>query len=124
YRSYPGDVFHAVNPRVLERDVQNLADITYQLKGMTYRLEDYIKRNNVTALMVIKQGKVIFEYYGQGNTKETLWTSRSVGKSVVSTLVGIALQEGKITSLDDNIIKYNPNVKGTAWEGVTVRQLL
>ncbi|EMT0557483.1 serine hydrolase domain-containing protein [Providencia stuartii] len=124
YRSYPGDVFHAINPKPLEREIQNLVDVTYQLKGMTYNLDDYIKRNDVTALMVIKQGKVVFEYYGKGNTPKTLWTSRSVGKSVVSTLVGIALQEGKIASLDDAIVKYNPSVKGTAWEDVTIRQLL
>ncbi|MEQ4619656.1 serine hydrolase [Providencia vermicola] len=124
YRAYPGDVFHAVNPKPLERKIQRLDDVTYQLKGMTYNLENYIKRNDVTALMVIKKGNVVFEYYGRGNTPQTLWTSRSVGKSVVSTLVGIALQEGRITSLDDAIEKYNPSVKGTVWEGVTIRQLL
>ncbi|MEY0231054.1 serine hydrolase domain-containing protein [Providencia manganoxydans] len=124
YRSYPGDVFHANNPKSLVREIENLEDVTYQIKGMTYRLEDYIKRNNVVALMVIKKGKVAFEYYGKENTAETLWTSRSVGKSIVSTLVGIALQEGKISSLDDAIVKYNPSVQGTVWENVTIKQLL
>ncbi len=74
--------------------------------------------------MVIKDGKIVWDYYGQGNTPTTLWTSRSVGKSVVSTLVGVALKEGKITSLDDEVVKYNPDVRGTAWEHVTIRQLL
>ncbi|HGN1705788.1 TPA: serine hydrolase domain-containing protein [Providencia rettgeri] len=124
YRSHLGDVFYAKNPKPLIRDIQNLENVSYQIKGINYQLEDYIKRNNVVGLMVIKHGKVVFEYYGKGNTAKTLWTSRSVGKSIVSTLVGIALQDGKITSLDDAIVKYNPSVKGTVWENVTIRQLL
>lgn len=124
YRSYPGDVFHANNPKPLIREPQDLNNVSYQIKGVNYQLEDYIKRNNVVALMVIKRGKVVFEYYGKGNTAKTLWTSRSVGKSIVSTLIGIALQEGKIASLDDPIEKYNPSVKGTVWENVTIKQLL
>ncbi|MFH6844845.1 serine hydrolase domain-containing protein, partial [Acinetobacter baumannii] len=59
-----------------------------------------------------------------GNTDTTLWTSRSVGKSVVSTLVGIAIQQGKIHSLDDLITVYEPELKGTAWDGVTLKQLI
>ncbi len=49
---------------------------------------------------------------------------RSVGKSVVSTLVGIAIQQGKIHSLDDLITVYEPELKGTAWDGVTLKQLI
>ncbi len=54
------------------------------------------------------------KYLAEGNTDTTLWTSRSVGKSVVSTLVGIAIQQGKIHSLDDLITVYEPELKGTA----------
>ncbi len=51
------------------------------------------------------------KYLAEGNTDTTLWTSRSVGKSVVSTLVGIAIQQGKIHSLDDLITVYEPELK-------------
>ncbi len=64
------------------------------------------------------------KYLAEGNTDTTLWTSRSVGKSVVSTLVGIAIQQGKIHSLDDLITVYEPELKGTAWDGVTLKQLI
>jgi len=73
---------------------------------------------------VLKNGKIAYKYLGEGNTDHTLWTSRSVGKSVVSTLVGIAIKEGKIKSLNDLITDYEPDLKGTAWEGVTLRQLI
>ena len=124
YRSYEGDVFKAGKAVPIPRAGQDLSGVSYQYQGHDFKLADYLKRNSVTGMMVIKDGKVVSDYYAEGNTPTTLWTSRSVGKSVVSTLVGVALKEGKIASLDDEIVKYNPDVKGTAWEHVTVRQLL
>ncbi|WP_392564018.1 serine hydrolase [Orbus wheelerorum] len=124
YRAYSGDVFKATNPQPIAQDLKDLSKITYKYDNHFYTLSEYIKRNDVTGMMVIKDGKIVFQYYGNGNDDTTLWTSRSVGKSVVSTLVGVALKEGKIASLDDLIIKYNPDVKGTVWEKVTIKQLL
>ena len=83
-----------------------------------------MKRQNVSGMLVLKDGKIAWKYLGEGNTDSTLWTSRSVGKSVVSGLVGVALKEGKIHSLDDLITRYEPDLKGTAWDGVTLRQLI
>ncbi|TBM23043.1 serine hydrolase domain-containing protein [Hafnia paralvei] len=124
YRSYEGDVFKAGKAQPIPRVSQDLSAVTYHYQGNDITLSDYLKRNSVTGMMVIKDGKIVWDYYGNGNTPTTLWTSRSVGKSVVSTLVGIALKEGKISSLDDEVVKYNPDVRGTAWEHVTIRQLL
>lgn len=124
YRSYAGDVFKAGKAVPVPREERDLSAAHYQFEGHSYGLTDYLKRENVTGMMVIKDGKIAWDYYGNGNTKNTLWTSRSVGKSVVSTLVGIALKDGKISSLDDEIVKYNPDVRGTVWEHVTIRQLL
>lgn len=95
YRSYEGDVFKAGKAKPIPRAAQNLSGVTYQYHGVNIALNDYLKRNSVTGMMVIKDGKIVWDYYGQGNTPTTLWTSRSVGKSVVSTLVGVALKEGK-----------------------------
>jgi CubicO group peptidase (beta-lactamase class C family) len=124
YRSYESDVFKAGQSVPVPRAAKDLSGVSYQYDGHDFKLGEYLKRNSVTGMMVIKDGKIVWDYYGEGNTPTTLWTSRSVGKSVVSTLVGVAVKEGKITSLDDEIVKYNPDVKGTAWEHVTVRQLL
>ena len=95
-----------------------------QVKGKIYNLQDYLKRQNVSGMLVLKNGHVAYKYLGEGNTDSTLWTSRSVGKSVVSALVGVAIKEGKIHSLDDLITQYEPDLKGTAWDGVTLRQLI
>lgn len=124
YRNYAGDVFYHGKSTPLVKADKQLGDVTYALNGQTWNLSDYLKRENVAGMLVLKDGKIAYKYLGEGNTDSTLWTSRSVGKSVVSTLVGIALKEGKIQSLDDDITRYEPDLKGTAWEGTTIRQLM
>ncbi|HHA2338287.1 serine hydrolase domain-containing protein [Enterobacter ludwigii] len=124
YRNYAGDVFHHGNATPLLSAEKPLTDARYQVNGMTYNLQDYLKRQNVSGMLVLKDGKIAWKYLGEGNTDTTLWTSRSVGKSVVSTLVGVALKEGKIRSLDDLVTQYEPDLKGTAWDGVTLKQLI
>ncbi|WP_058973420.1 serine hydrolase domain-containing protein [Type-D symbiont of Plautia stali] len=124
YRNYAGDVFHHGASTPLAPAPKKLIDASYQVKGNRYHLADYLTRQNVAGMLVLKNGKVAYKYFAAGNTDSTLWTSRSVGKSVVSTLVGIAIKQGKIHSLDDKVTQYEPELKGTAWDGVTLKQLI
>ena len=126
YRLYPGDVFRTQGAKAypLPPAPYKLPPLRYQMDGQTYDLEDYLRRQNVTGLLVLKDGRIVYEYYGDGNTDRTLWTSRSVAKSVVSILVGMAIKEGLIGSVADPITRYLPELRGTAWEGVTLRELL
>lgn len=124
YRNYAGDVFRHGNASPLLAAEKPLTDARYQVNGKSYDLQDYLKRQNVSGMLVLKNGKVAYKYLGEGNTDSTLWTSRSVGKSVVSALVGVAIKEGKIHSLDDLVTQYEPDLKGTAWDGVTLKQLI
>ncbi|HEJ7119491.1 CubicO group peptidase (beta-lactamase class C family) [Serratia marcescens] len=124
YRNYAGDVFHHGNATPLPAAAKPLKDASYRVNGKTYSLQDYLQRQNVSGMLVLKDGKIAWKYLGEGNTDATLWTSRSVGKSVVATLVGVAIKQGKIRSLDDLITQYEPDLKGTAWDGVTLRQLI
>lgn len=124
YRNYAGDVFHHGDAKPLQRAARQLTNVSYVMNGKRFTLDDYLRHQNVAGLLVLKDGKVAYRYLASGNTGSTLWTSRSVGKSVVSTLVGIALHEGKLKSLDEPITNYEPDMKGTAWDGVTIRQLI
>ncbi|WJF89815.1 serine hydrolase [Paraburkholderia bonniea] len=124
YRAYPGDVFKHDKATALPHTEKPLTNASYSVNGKSYNLADYLKRENVKGFLVIKNGAIAYEYYGDGNTKDTLWTSRSVGKSIVSTLVGAAIKDGKIKSLDDKLTVYKPDLKGTAWENVTLKQLI
>ena len=92
--------------------------------GDYWRLDDHIKAYNVSGLMVVKDGKVVLERYGLGRKPEDRWISFSVTKSFTSTLVGAAIQDGMIRSLDDPVTQYIPQLAGSAYEGVTLRQLL
>ncbi|MGH8436324.1 MAG: serine hydrolase domain-containing protein [Pseudomonas sp.] len=126
YRLYEGDVFspQGAKPFPLPEAKNKLTGIHYSMNGSDYDLDKYLVNQSVTGLLVLKNGEVAYEYYGKGNTQRTLWTSRSVAKSVVSVLIGVAIKEGKIKSTDDPVTHYVPELKGTAWEGVTLHQLM
>lgn len=99
-------------------------DPTFQYQGKTWTVADYMKAYRVSGLLVIKDGKIIMERYGLGRGPRDRWTSFSVAKSLTSTLVGAAIQDGKIKGLDAPVTDYIPELKGTAYEGVSVRDML
>lgn len=76
------------------------------------------------ALLVVHDGKLRLERYGLGFDGNGRWTSFSVAKSVTSTLVGAAIRDGHIRSMDDKVSTYIPQMKGSAYDDVSIRQLL
>ncbi len=87
-------------------------------------VDQWITDRNVTALLVMKDGRIVYENYFLGTTADDLRISWSVAKSYLSALVGILLAEGKIASLDDPVTKYAPMLKGSAYDGATLRNVL
>lgn len=87
-------------------------------------LQSFIELSDTSALLVIKDGQVIFEKYAHGDTASSLHTSFSVAKSFTSALMGIALSEGHIDGLDDPIRKYLPELTNASFDDVTVKQIL
>ena len=77
-----------------------------------------------SALVIVLDGEVVHEQYGLDFGPEGKWTSFSVAKSLTSTLVGAAVQDGAIQSLDDPITDYITDLRGSAYDGVTIRQVL
>src|SRR5699024_5810312 len=75
-------------------------------------------------VMVLVDGKVRLREYAPNFGPGKRWTSFSVAKSVTSVLLGIALEQGYVASLDDTLVTYIPSLEGTAYADVTVRQLL
>jgi CubicO group peptidase (beta-lactamase class C family) len=76
------------------------------------------------ALLIVQDGKLRLERYGLGFDAAGRWTSFSVAKSFTSTLVGAALRDGHIKSMDDKVSDYIPQMKGSAYDDVSIRQLL
>ncbi len=97
---------------------------TYSYNNHTYTLDQYFKRNRVLGFLVLKNNQIISEHYFQGSDQNSRFLSNSVGKSITSTLFGIALEAGKITSIDDSVTKYVPALKNSGFDRVTLRQVL
>lgn len=88
------------------------------------QVDDWIAERDVTALVVLKDGKIVYENYFLGTEPDDRRISWSVAKSYLSALVGVLLDEGKIASLDDQVTQYAPDLMGTAYEGATIRNVL
>ena len=89
-----------------------------------YDLYDYMSRNRVAGLLVMSGDTLIHEQYELGITAATRWLSMSMAKSVSTTLVGAAIQDGYITSVADPLTRYLPELAGSAYDGVSVRELM
>jgi CubicO group peptidase (beta-lactamase class C family) len=107
-----------------ERRDQRLSSVRYTLDGQPYDIPAFMRRNHVVGLLVIHDGAIAVERYGSGNGRHTKWYSFSVAKSVVSMLIGAAVRDGFIRSLDDPVTSYVPLLKGSAYDGVTLRQVM
>ncbi|MFY0630823.1 MAG: serine hydrolase [Flavobacteriaceae bacterium] len=97
---------------------------SYNYRGTHKKTEQLLTITDVTGLLVIKNDTIQFEKYHRGNTEDSHTIAWSVTKSFVSALVGIALEEGHIKSIDDVAVDYVSELKGTAYEQVSIKNLL
>jgi CubicO group peptidase (beta-lactamase class C family) len=115
---FPGDVAHA-SPRPYPLPDGKPLDL-----GAGDPAAAYMATNSVAGLIVVQDGKVRLERYARGFSRDGRYTSFSVAKSLTSTLVGAAIQDGHIKSVDDPVTRYIPALAGSAYDGVTIRQVL
>lgn len=87
-------------------------------------VDAYMAGQRNAGLIIVQDGKIRLEKYALGYAADGRWTSFSVAKSFTSTLVGAAVKDGFIKSLDDKVTAYIPGLKGSAYDDVSVRQLL
>lgn len=108
----------------LPESPRDFSTFTYSLEGATRNLDHFMTRLNVVGLLVITDGRIVLERYARGNTRDSRWTSWSVAKSVTSMLFGAAILDGRIKTLDEEVVKYVPALAGTSYTGVTLRHFL
>ena len=87
-------------------------------------LDELLESTGTHAFIVTKDGKLLDERYLNGYQRDSICISRSVAKSFTSALVGIAIDEGFIKSVDDPIINYLPELKDRGFDTITIRNLL
>ncbi len=100
------------------------ADIRYFYKRNRSSLTDYLSRNPVTGLLIAKDDRILFEAYQYGRTDRDRLISQSMAKSIMGILIGIAISEGAIKSVDDTAQTYVPGFEGTEYGKTPIRDLL
>ena len=99
-------------------------EIRYRYRNLGYTLDEYLERRRITGLLVLKDGEIVAERYRYSRTQDAKFLSFSMAKSVTSMLVGVALEKGLITSLNDPAGKYAKDLAGSAYGETPIRDLL
>jgi CubicO group peptidase (beta-lactamase class C family) len=99
-------------------------DFKYQHDGREYTAEQFLDRTYTNALLVMKDGRIVAEIYRNNTDETTRFIGWSMTKSIVGLLVGCALQEGRIKSIDDPITQYLPELQASGYSGATIKHVL
>lgn len=105
------------------RNVRELPQGTALSADLQEKVAAFIVETNSVGVMILEDGKMRHAAYARDFDENQRWTSFSVAKSFTSTLLGAAVKDGKIGSLQDNVVKYVPELAGSAYDGVTVEQI-
>jgi CubicO group peptidase (beta-lactamase class C family) len=81
----------------------DLGDVTYEVGGETFSVDSFLQRQPLMGLIVVKDNKILLEHYAPDHGPDRLWITFSVTKSVNSMLIGAAIQDGYIRSLEDRV---------------------
>lgn len=103
---------------------KDFSKVTYTLDGHTYSIDQYMKKYDGVGLLVMQDNNILLEKYALGNDEDSLWISFSVSKSVTSMLMGAAVKDGFIKSLDDPVTDYLPLLKGSAYDKSSIKNIL
>lgn len=98
--------------------------IAWTFQGLELTLDDYLARNPATGLLIARGNTILVERYQYGRTDRHRFTSWSMAKTVTAMLIGIALAEGRIRSVDDLAAAYVPALSGTEYGRTSLRHLL
>ncbi|HET7300129.1 MAG TPA: serine hydrolase domain-containing protein, partial [Oleiagrimonas sp.] len=121
YKIFPADrVAHGMQVHALPEG----KPLRPQWQDASITLSGYMQRYHIAGVMVLQNGRIRLQRYAANFGPSMRWTSFSVAKSVTSVLLGIALKQGYVHSLDDTLVIYIPQLAGSAYADVTVRQLL
>ncbi|KZL17820.1 6-aminohexanoate-dimer hydrolase [Pseudovibrio axinellae] len=96
----------------------------FRSRNKQYNTADFLADTDTGALLILKDGKVIHEHYALSGGRDVKWLSMSVAKSFVSLAIGIAIDEDLIKSIEEPVTQYVPNLAGSAYDGVRIKDIL
>ncbi|GAC21521.1 serine hydrolase domain-containing protein [Paraglaciecola arctica] len=124
YESFNATVIPASSqPLPFPVDPQPLPELfDYEKQPMT--LTTFLEDTQTTGLLVLKDGNIVYENYWFGHARDKQHISFSMAKSFVSALMGIAIEEGFVTSIEEAVTDYVPELVGSGYEGVRIKDVL
>ena len=125
HQVYPSRIIARAGPvRQFQRAAADLSELRYRVAEQNLTLEDHFARQSVMGFLIIHQGKIVYETYLQGKTELDVFASWSMAKSVVSTLVGLAIEDGHIASVQDSTLRYVPQLEDSGYKDNSLEDLL
>jgi len=123
-QKFPHSIVKTAEPWQFDRKPVESLPMIYQYGGKVQMLNELLTRTGTTGLLVAKDDKILFEEYYQGEKETDRHSMFSVTKSFVSALIGIAIEDGLIDSIDDPITKYVPELAASGYNGTKIRDIL
>ncbi|MEM8838239.1 MAG: serine hydrolase [Pseudomonadota bacterium] len=117
------DVAKGESVWAFERNLRPLPE-TYVFEGTSKPIGEFLDDTDTTGLLVVRSGTILNEDYRLGADEASKFTSWSMAKSVLSALIGIAIEEGHIESLSDPLDQYVPALAASPYAGVTIEEAL
>lgn len=114
----------AANPQKFPQAARLQLPPSFSHQGQTYETQAFLETTDTAALLVLKNGEIIYENYWLTGGPNVNWLSMSVAKSFVSATLGIAVDEGFVKSIEQPITDYVPSLAGSAYDGVRIKDIL
>ena len=108
----------------LPRRDRDLSSVTYEWQGRQKTLPEFLRTTETDIVAFVRDGEVIADFYENGWSSDVHHQPWSVTKTFIAATVGIAVDEGRVGSVQDPIDAYIPELKGTAWEGARIVDIL
>lgn len=111
------------SPSLLRRATNELA-LIYHYEGGRYSLDDYLRRNPVTGLLIARDDTILFEHYQYDRTDRDRLLSQSMAKTITAMLLGMAVSDGAIRAIEQPAADYVPALADTEYGRTSIRNLL
>ena len=118
------EIKKADNPYIFPKNIPISLPENFSYEGQSFNTNAYLDSTGTQGLMILQNDSLVFEDYYKGQTETTRHISWSVSKSFISALFGIAMQEGYITSIEQNVEDYLPELISSGYEGVRIKDVL
>ncbi len=125
YEIFPtSKLSHSSKPLVFKKGASLELPSNFIFEDKVVNVDEYLSRTDTSALLILKDGKISYENYWLTGGKNVQWISMSVAKSFISALIGIAIDQGYIKSLEDEVTDYVPQLKNSAYDNVRIKDIL